>query len=121
MTSPDHPTPRASLLVPCYNEQESLPLLLAQVREKFGAMFGNDWELVLVDDGSTDDTANIIRRAAAEDHRVRGILLSRNFGHQPALAAGLGYCRGRSVGIIDCDLQDPIDVLIGLYKKVELE
>lgn len=114
-------SPCASLLVPCFNEEEALPMLLKLVRGVFTEKFGDDWELVLVDDGSRDRTPQIIHAEAARDKRIKGVLLSRNFGHQAALSAGLRFCRGRSVGIIDCDLQDPIEVLVELYRKVEEE
>lgn len=74
-----------------------------------------------MDDGSRDRTPQIIGAEAARDKRIKGVLLSRNFGHQAALATGLRFCRGRSVGIVDCDLQDPTEVLMELYRKVEEE
>lgn len=123
MTGVPIPTPelRASLLVPCFNEEQSLPTLLDEVRHSFDAAFGESWELILVDDGSSDATAAIIASASQSCPRVKGVILSRNFGHQPALSAGLRYCSGRSIGIIDADLQDPIDVLMTMYRKIEEE
>jgi dolichol-phosphate mannosyltransferase len=110
--------PRISLLVPCFNEEQALPLLIELVKRAF-VKFDDAWELILVDDGSSDGSAAIIKQAAHADLRIKGIILSRNFGHQAALSAGLPFCRGKTVGIIDCDLQDPIDVLLTMYDLVE--
>ena len=109
---------RVSLLVPCFNEEQALPVMLDSVKRAFAA-FGDSWELILVDDGSTDRTADVIRKAAGADARIKGVVLSRNFGHQAALSAGLPFCRGEAVGVIDCDMQDPVDVLLEMYRLVE--
>jgi glycosyltransferase involved in cell wall biosynthesis len=110
--------PQLSLLIPCFNEEQALPLTIKAVKQAF-TRFDTSWELILVDDGSADQTVEIIRQAAHSDPRIKGLILSRNFGHQAALSAGLAFCRGSAVGIIDCDLQDPIDVLLKMYKLVE--
>ena len=98
-----------------------MPLLVEKVRQHFSERFGSDWELVLVDDGSIDGTTEQIRLLCATDPRIKGVLLSRNFGHQPAVSAGLQECGGHMVGIVDCDLQDPIEVLMELFRQVETE
>lgn len=72
---------------------------------------GEEYEIVLVDDGSADDTWSLIAAAAAHDKRIRGFRLSRNFGHQRALTAGLFQCRGARILVIDADLQDPPELL----------
>jgi len=113
--------PRASVLVPCYNEADALPLLVEQVRKHFSERFGKKWEMVLVDDGSMDGTTEQIRLLCATNPRIKGVILSRNFGHQPAVSAGLQECSGHMVGIVDCDLQDPIEILMELYQQVEME
>lgn len=113
--------PRASVLVPCYNEADALPLLVEEVRKHFSERFSNEWEMVLVDDGSMDGTTGLIRMLCATDPRIKGVILSRNFGHQPAVSAGLQECSGHMVGIVDCDLQDPIEILMELYQQVETE
>jgi dolichol-phosphate mannosyltransferase len=77
------------------------------------------WQIVCVDDGSTDETFSIIAREHMADSRVAGIRLSRNFGHQAALSVGLAFAEGEYIGIADCDLQDPIEVLVQLYQKVQ--
>jgi polyisoprenyl-phosphate glycosyltransferase len=100
-----------SVVVPCYNEEEVIEethrRLLAACREAGGGRF----EIVYVDDGSRDRTRALIRELASRDAEVVGVVLSRNFGHQLALSAGLSVCRGRRVLMIDADLQDPPELL----------
>jgi len=81
------------------------------------ATWGEDYEFVLVDDGSKDDTLTIAEEIAARDRHVKIVSLSRNFGHQPAVTAGLEYCRGDVVAIIDADLQDPPEELPRFFQK----
>jgi dolichol-phosphate mannosyltransferase len=78
---------------------------------------GEPWEFVLVDDGSSDGTADLMRTYAKEDSRVRPVIFSRNFGQQSAVKAGLDYTRGEAVVIIDADLQDPPEVILQLIEK----
>ncbi len=108
--------PVFSIVVPIFNEQESLPVLYERM---VGVMdsTGETWELVLVDDGSVDRSAEMIRELANEDTRVRPVLLARNFGHQIAVTAGLDHTRGEAVVIIDADLQDPPEVILDLIEK----
>jgi dolichol-phosphate mannosyltransferase len=75
------------------------------------------WELVLVDDGSQDDTASILRSLSSQDPHVRPVIFARNFGHQLAVTAGLDYSRGQAVVIIDSDLQDPPEVIPDLVAQ----
>jgi dolichol-phosphate mannosyltransferase len=98
--------PELSVVVPCYNEQAVLPELHRRLRAACDAA-GATYELLLVDDGSRDQTPDEIRRLAAEDPAVRGVLLSRNFGHQAAVSAGYDHARGRAVLVMDADLQHP--------------
>jgi dolichol-phosphate mannosyltransferase len=78
---------------------------------------GESWELILIDDGSLDNSSDLILRLAAEDPRVRPVIFARNFGHQIAVTAGLDYSRGQAVIIIDSDLQDPPEVIGDLIAK----
>ncbi len=78
---------------------------------------GETWELILVDDGSTDGSTDIIRELAGQDPRVKPVIFARNFGHQIAVTAGLDYSRGDAVVIIDADLQDPPEVILDLMAK----
>jgi len=105
-----------SVVVPVYNEAENLPELHRRVREVMESL-GEPWELILVDDGSSDGSTEHIRRLAQEDTHVRAILFARNFGHQIAVTAGLDYARGRAVIIMDADLQDPPEVIPRLIER----
>jgi len=78
---------------------------------------GEPWELVLVDDGSTDGSTQAIRDLARKDRRVRPVIFARNFGHQIAITAGWDYARGEAVIIIDADLQDPPEAIPELVRK----
>jgi dolichol-phosphate mannosyltransferase len=97
-----------SVVAPVFDEEGSLPEFH---RRLSGALEGADYEIVLVDDGSTDRTPELLRELAREDRRVRVIALSRNFGHQAALTAGLDHARGDAVVTIDADLQDPPELI----------
>ncbi len=110
--------PDFSVVVPCYNEQEVLPHTIEALVTTLDEAIGSDWELVFVDDGSLDATYALVADAHRSDERIKGVRLSRNFGHQAAVAAGIAFARGARVGILDADLQDPPSVLIELYRKV---
>ena len=99
--------PTLSIVVPCYNEQECLAELHRRLTAVARSAAEDDYELVLVNDGSSDGSWPIMRGLAAEDAHVVAVNLSRNHGHQLALTAGLDICRGRRILIIDADLQDP--------------
>lgn len=105
-----------SIVAPIYNEIENIPELYRRVCNVMDAL-GEPWELVLVDDGSTDGSTEAIRTLAAQDRRVRPVIFSRNFGHQIAITAGWDYARGRAVIIIDADLQDPPEVIPELIAR----
>ena len=105
-----------SIVAPIYNELENLPELYRRVKEVMDSN-GETWELVLVDDGSTDGSTEKIRELAQTDLRVRPIIFARNFGHQIAITAGWDYARGDAIVIIDADLQDPPEVILDLAKK----
>jgi glycosyltransferase involved in cell wall biosynthesis len=98
-----------SLVVPAYDEEDNLALLYQRVRAVFGPQ--SDWELVLIDDGSRDGTARVIRELARGDARVVGVFLARNCGQSAALAAGAREARGSVIATLDADLQnDPADL-----------
>ncbi len=97
-----------SVIIPVFNEAESFHLLLDRLE---AALRGIDWEVVFVNDGSTDATPEMIRSAAGVDPRVKLIDFSRNFGHQAAITAGLDFAEGDAVVIMDADLQDPPEIL----------
>ena len=98
-----------SVVAPVYNEEALIGEFYARV---CSALEGLPFELVLVDDGSSDGSALALDRLAAEDPRVRVVFLSRNFGHQTALTAGLDHARGEAVVMLDADLQDPPELIL---------
>jgi glycosyltransferase involved in cell wall biosynthesis len=107
-----------SIVVPAYNEERNLDVLHRRVSAIMdGAVGREDWELVFVDDGSTDGTWQGIDALNKSDTRVRGVRLSRNFGHQSALMAGLAAARGQAVIMMDADLQHPPELLPQLVAK----
>ncbi|MFN2276709.1 MAG: glycosyltransferase family 2 protein, partial [Candidatus Promineifilaceae bacterium] len=101
--------PTISIVSPVYNEEEVLPELYRRVSAVMEKL-GETWELVLVNDGSRDRSAEVIAELNARDSRVRGISFSRNFGFQIAATAGLDHARGDAVILTDADLQDPPEV-----------
>src|SRR5881227_2002723 len=105
-----------SAVIPIYNEEENLSQLLARTTAALEST-GQAWEIVFVDDGSRDRSAAIIREAHAADPRVKLIALSRNFGHQPAITAGVHHARGNAVILLDGDLQDPPELIPDLVAK----
>jgi glycosyltransferase involved in cell wall biosynthesis len=105
-----------SIIAPIFNEIDSLPELHGRLRATMQAT-RMDWELLLVDDGSTDGSTDAIRALAQADAHVRPIIFARNFGHQIAVTAGLDYAQGQAVVIIDADLQDPPELIPDLVAK----
>jgi dolichol-phosphate mannosyltransferase len=100
-----------SIVVPCYNEEACLPALHERLSAVARSAAGDDYEIVLINDGSRDDSWAIMQGLAARDPHLTAINLSRNHGHQLALTAGLDLCRGDMVLVIDADLQDPPELL----------
>lgn len=107
---------QVSVIAPIYNEIDNLPELYRRVTAVMRPL-RLEWELLLVDDGSTDGSTEALRSLARTDAHVRPILFARNFGHQIAVTAGLDYCRGQAAVIIDADLQDPPELIPELVAK----
>ena len=105
-----------SIIAPIYNEIDNLPELYRRVKEVMDSS-REPWELILVDDGSTDGSTEKIRELAQNDRAVRPVIFARNFGHQVAITAGWDYARGDAVVIIDADLQDPPEMILELARK----
>jgi dolichol-phosphate mannosyltransferase len=103
-----------SVVAPMYEEQDTVEPFTERVA---AALEGVDYELILVDDGSKDRTAEAMARAAAADPRVKVVALSRNFGHQPALTAGLEHARGDVIVMLDGDLQDPPELIPQMLER----
>ncbi|MDD5370776.1 MAG: glycosyltransferase family 2 protein [Anaerolineaceae bacterium] len=108
--------PTFSIIAPVFNELQSLTELVRRVGEVMDST-GASWELVLVDDGSTDGSTEAILQLGKQDRRIRPVIFARNFGHQLAVTAGLDYARGQAAIIIDADLQDPPEVILDLIVR----
>jgi len=100
-----------SVIVPCYNEEAVLAETHRRLSDVLERIDGIGYEVVYVDDGSRDGTARILADLQADDHHVRVVRFSRNFGHQTAVTAGLEHAKGDAVVLIDADLQDPPEVI----------
>lgn len=109
-----------SIVIPCYNEEEVLPLTYECITQVCKGLNRN-YEIIFVDDGSQDRTYELIKSFAKSDKRIGGIRLSRNFGKEGVLFAGLRASRGDLVVIMDADLQDPPELLIEMIEKIENE
>ena len=107
-----------SIVVPCFNEEACLPALYERLSAAARKAAGEDYEIVLVNDGSSDGSWPIMRGMAGDDGHVVAVNLSRNHGHQLALTAGLDLCRGDTILIIDADLQDPPELLSDMVKAM---
>src|SRR5436190_3603147 len=105
-----------SVVVPIFNEEEILPELRKRMTGALDST-GDAWELILVNDGSRDRSSEMLRCMNSEDPRIKVINLSRNFGHQPAVTAGIHHARGDCVVLIDGDLQDPPEVIPRMVAK----
>ena len=112
-------TPKAptySLVIPVFNEEETLPELRSRLLQLLSRLDG-ETEVILVDDGSSDRSWSMIARLHLEDARFVGVRLSRNFGHQTAITAGMDLARGEAVVVMDADLQDPPEVVLEMAAK----
>jgi glycosyltransferase involved in cell wall biosynthesis len=110
-----------SIVIPCFNEEACLAALHQRVGAAARAQAGDDYEIVLVNDGSRDSSWMTMRDMAAADEHIVAVNLSRNHGHQLALTAGLDLSRGEAVLIIDADLQDPPELLLPMMEMMRLE
>jgi glycosyltransferase involved in cell wall biosynthesis len=109
-------TPRYSFVIPVCNEAEVLVALRGRLANLLDRLDGTS-EVLLVDDGSTDDSYQLMLRINAEDDRFKAVHLSRNFGHQIAITAGMDLARGDAVVIMDADLQDPPEVVLEMVER----
>lgn len=102
---------KVSILIPCYNEEQSLPILYTALQKVMDEQSDFSWEILLVNDGSTDSTLDIMRQLRKDDERVNYLDLSRNFGKEHAMLAGFDYVKGDCTIIMDADLQDPPELI----------
>ena len=109
---------KMSIVVPCYNEEEALPLYYEAMKKNEKKMDYVNFEYIFVNDGSKDKTLDILRELAEKDKNVRYISFSRNFGKEAAMLAGLEYSTGDLIAPMDADLQDPPEVLEKMYKGI---
>ena len=110
-----------SIIVSCYNEEESIPLFYKEITQVSKKMNYLDFEFIFVNDGSIDKTLEVIKKINNKDKRVRYISFSRNFGKEAAMYAGLEYSKGDYITLMDADLQDPPTMLEKMYKLITEE
>ena len=115
----NNPSILLSAVVPCYNEEDVLDELLRRLTAACEEIAGQSFEIVLVDDGSTDTTREMLRGFHDRDDRITAVLLSRNYGHQLALTAGLSVARGNRVFVLDADLQDPPELIGPMMARMD--
>ncbi len=107
-----------SIVVPCYNEEETIPVYYNAMKEQMKKMDYVDFEIIFVNDGSRDNSLNIMRRLAKKDKVIRYISFSRNFGKEAAMLAGFKNAKGDFITTMDVDLQDPPELLEQMYKGI---
>lgn len=107
-----------SIVIPLFNEEEVIPFLLQEIN-KVGATLSKNYEVILVDDGSTDNTFELVKKAAGQDSKLKVIKFSRNFGHQAAFNVGIDFARGDMVLTMDGDLQHPPHLIPEFIKHAE--
>lgn len=110
-----------SVVVPCYNEQGALPFYYDKMKEVMALLPELSFEIIIVDDGSTDGTLETAKQLAKSDERIRYISFSRNFGKEAAMYAGLKNASGKYTAIMDADLQDPPEMLPKMYRVITEE
>lgn len=109
---------KISIIIPCYNEEETLPYLFKQLMKQIDKMNYVEFEVLFIDDGSKDKTLSIIKELSKLNNKVRYISFSRNFGKEAAIYAGLKNVKGDFVAIMDADLQDPPELLEEMYNSL---
>ncbi|MDY6897577.1 MAG: glycosyltransferase family 2 protein [Cyanobacteriota bacterium] len=108
--------PIASIIIPIYNEEENIPELYRRLENVIERLDG-EAELIFIDDGSLDNSLKLMRQIYERDYRFNYISLARNFGHQIAVTAGLNHVRGKTVIVMDADLQDPPELILEMIEK----
>ncbi|MCC6613117.1 MAG: glycosyltransferase family 2 protein [Anaerolineae bacterium] len=108
--------PRYSIVAPIFNEEGNIPLLYDRMCRVMDGL-GEPWEMICVNDGSRDRSAELLDELAARDSRIKAIHFARNFGHQIAVTAGIDYALGDAVILIDADLQDPPELIVDMVER----
>ena len=108
--------PTYSFVIPIFNEAKTIPELYKRLSQMLSSLDG-PVEVILIDDGSRDESASLIQQICEKDSRIKFLQLSRNFGHQVAITAGMDYAQGKAIIIMDADLQDPPQVVHQLIEK----
>ncbi len=112
---------KISIVVPCYNEEESLPIFYEEITKVSKKLKEVDFEYIFINDGSKDKTLSILRDLSKKDSKVRFVSFSRNFGKEAGMFAGLEATTGDYVAIMDADMQDPPEMIIEMYKSIKKE
>ena len=112
---------KISIVVPCYNEEESLPIFYEEITKVSKKLKEVDFEYVFINDGSKDKTLSILRDLSKKDNKVRYVSFSRNFGKEAGMFAGLEATTGDYVAIMDADMQDPPEMIIEMYESIKKE
>ena len=112
---------KISIIVPCYNEEEALPIFYKEINRVSNEMKNVDFEFLFINDGSRDKTLDILRDLSKKDKRVRFISFSRNFGKEAGMYAGLENATGDYVAIMDADMQDPPEMVKTMYDSIQNE
>ncbi len=112
---------KISIIVPCYNEEEAIPIFLREINKVIKRMSDVNFELIFIDDGSVDNTFSVMEKRAKKDKKIKYLQFSRNFGKEAAMLAGMQYSTGDYVTIMDVDLQDPPHLIIDMYRFITEE
>ena len=113
---------KISVIVPCFNEEKALPLFYEELNKNIQSFPDNvEFEILFVNDGSKDNTLDVIKNLEKEDNRIKHISFSRNFGKESAIYAGLENASGDYITLMDADLQDPPALLLDMYKTIKEE
>ncbi len=110
---------KISIVVPCFNEEKNITLVFNAVKQLFAEKITAEYEVIFVDDGSTDNTLNLLRELRTTNNAVKYISFSRNFGKEAALYAGIKNATGDFVAVMDADLQDPPELLYDMYRELK--
>ena len=108
--------PKYSIVIPIFNEEPVIPEFYSRIKKVMNSC-GDDYELIFINDGSTDTSRDLIKELNKKDNSIKLLDFSRNFGHQIAISAGLDFADGDAVVIIDADLQDPPEVILKMIQK----